>query len=528
MAITLGLVEAVDDNGVYVSMPGSRGVLRGPFRSLSTVVEGTTVLMAVTDDGEQMVVGPSEGGLGAVSVSAFGAKGDDDTDDTAAIQSAINAVDTGGTVVIPAGTYKITAALTVATAVTITGTGTIHQTASAHGFTVTADNVTIEGITLTGRHSGTVTLDVDEDAIHVFGASAAAPISNVTVRDVTISGWGMYGVQLKWVEGFTVANCRITRIGYAGVSATSSVRGLVCRNEISTISPGSSGDMYGVALSRDETDSLTTDPHCSDIVVQGNVVEGVAWEALDTHGGQRITFSGNVIRNCYVGVAVVGSDDSTNTTMWAPRDVVVSDNVIDSGADDGSAGYGISIAGAPGATSADPAVEYATCSVTGNTIRGHGTEDNSISGAIYARNTEGLVVSGNVIERPSPFGICLYYDNRGFAVVGNTMTDAWSDTVLSPSAVASLAENNVGTIAGNSLRDGDKSATYTNVHGVNNTGGATTAITFGFNNFAAAANIASATTGLQPNITGSRGGNAALASLLTALHDLGLIMNNSS
>ena len=57
MAITLGLVEAVDDNGVYVTMPGSRGVLRGPYKALATVVAGDTVLVASTDDGEQVVVG---------------------------------------------------------------------------------------------------------------------------------------------------------------------------------------------------------------------------------------------------------------------------------------------------------------------------------------------------------------------------------------------------------------------------------------------------------------------------------------
>lgn len=32
----------------------------------------------------------------------------------------------------------------------------------------------------------------------------------------------------------------------------------------------------------------------------------------------------------------------------------------------------------------------------------------------------------------------------------------------------------------------------------------------------------------RPSVTGSRGGNAALASLLTALNDMGLIVNGSS
>ena len=57
MAITLGLVEAVDSNGVYVSMPGSRGVLRGPYETLQNVEAGDKVLMVTTDDGDNVIVG---------------------------------------------------------------------------------------------------------------------------------------------------------------------------------------------------------------------------------------------------------------------------------------------------------------------------------------------------------------------------------------------------------------------------------------------------------------------------------------
>ena len=57
MAITLGLVEAIDSNGVYVSMPGSRGVLRGPYLTLQDVAVGDRVLTVTTDDGETVIVG---------------------------------------------------------------------------------------------------------------------------------------------------------------------------------------------------------------------------------------------------------------------------------------------------------------------------------------------------------------------------------------------------------------------------------------------------------------------------------------
>jgi len=55
--ITLGLVANVDTDGVYVTMPGSRGVLRGPYEKLQNVAVGDRVLVVTTDDGENVIVG---------------------------------------------------------------------------------------------------------------------------------------------------------------------------------------------------------------------------------------------------------------------------------------------------------------------------------------------------------------------------------------------------------------------------------------------------------------------------------------
>jgi Pectate lyase superfamily protein len=62
-------------------------------------------------------------GLSYTAATAYGAKFDGSTDDTTAIQNAINATPSGGTLTFPLGTAKITSALVISTSITIQGSG---------------------------------------------------------------------------------------------------------------------------------------------------------------------------------------------------------------------------------------------------------------------------------------------------------------------------------------------------------------------------------------------------------------------
>src|SRR5712671_279587 len=67
-------------------------------------------------------------------VKTFGAKGNGQNDDTAAIQAAINSLQgTGGTVFFPAGTYKTTSTLLVPEKINLKGTGMRSSTVSYSG-----------------------------------------------------------------------------------------------------------------------------------------------------------------------------------------------------------------------------------------------------------------------------------------------------------------------------------------------------------------------------------------------------------
>lgn len=131
------------------------------------------------------------------NVRQYGATGDGSTNDTAAIQAAINAVPTlGGVVYFPAGQYKITAAITVRSRLRLVGDGDaasiITQTStSADGFTgVDVDRLTFTGLKILGPGSGTGT------GINLT-RSANPATSYTSATDVYVASWGKDGVAIS-------------------------------------------------------------------------------------------------------------------------------------------------------------------------------------------------------------------------------------------------------------------------------------------------------------------------------------------
>lgn len=126
-----------------------------------------------------------------LNVKDFGAVGDGTTDDTAAIQAAINAVtSTQRTVYIPGGTYKVTSTLTIPIEMTIYGTnraGTnINYDGSGAAITTTADGtpnlsrICLSGFGIYNVGSGTIGINFDnvQDSL----------VSNVTIADFSLHG----------------------------------------------------------------------------------------------------------------------------------------------------------------------------------------------------------------------------------------------------------------------------------------------------------------------------------------------------
>jgi|GEM_PF-637203 len=162
-----------------------------------------------------------------VSVKDFGAKGDGVTNDTAAIQKAINEASSKNvTLTIPAGTYVVASQLEVKNNTRISGYGATlymapQQSAVANILWSNPDayitNVTLEGLTLQSQNTIAGTEYYANSMISNVQGMFFQGISNLTIKDVSMDS--MY-VGLKMGQsgstrnqGITVSNLKIDRTG---------------------------------------------------------------------------------------------------------------------------------------------------------------------------------------------------------------------------------------------------------------------------------------------------------------------------
>jgi len=250
-----------------------------------------------------------------LQLAAFRAMGDGRTDDTRAVQRALDALRPGDELQVPAGkTYRHTKVLRVHTlGARITGGGTFLATAQASSsFLVDADRVTVDG-SLTfrlasstkrwetydqmklrlGAHTGIVisgvTVDGSAAAGIYVGAATHFLLVDVTVRNTRADGihiteGSSYGV----VTGATVSNT-----GDDGIAVVSYL-GSRLAHDIAVTSPRFSGQTWGRAFSVVGGTRVTW----KDIFATGSSAAAVyiaAEPGYRTWGSSHVTVTGGTI-----------------------------------------------------------------------------------------------------------------------------------------------------------------------------------------------------------------------------------------
>jgi hypothetical protein len=165
-------------------------------------------------------------GLNTLNVRARGAAGNGVTDDTAAIQAVLDSVDptAGAVVLFPAGTFMISAALSLKSNTRLVGMGKTTTIIQATGYGYPAidlynvDDCTVEsmGLLYTGPRANLLG-SVRADAQYAYGAGIYSNGSRHVMRALKISGFGM---------GITLSNY---------VTAGASLSGTPSRNFVSDV-----------------------------------------------------------------------------------------------------------------------------------------------------------------------------------------------------------------------------------------------------------------------------------------------------
>lgn len=131
-----------------------------------------------------------------LSVKNYGATGDGTTDDTAAIQAAIDSMTGGGVVFMPPGVYKVSDRIHMREGVRLIGAGSAltkidrpHTDASMQGIGISnVNNVVIKGIELDGNFD--LVGGTSNSGIFIYSAE------DVLLEDVHSHDWGQYPISI--------------------------------------------------------------------------------------------------------------------------------------------------------------------------------------------------------------------------------------------------------------------------------------------------------------------------------------------
>lgn len=208
-----------------------------------------------------------------VSVMDFGATGDGSTDDTSAIQAAINSFGgNGGTVFFPVGNYKTTVALSMVANVSLVGSGansSIIKPVACHGVEFTYSNgfqyTLISEIGFDGTNATTYT------AIHQTPpANFSTEIYGINVKDVYVTYFDT-AIYLSSARNIIIDNCWFESVNNGIILVGNTIDTNITNNWI--VCTGSGSTKYGVYING-YTFSVSGYRRPEHVLIHGNQLYG--------------------------------------------------------------------------------------------------------------------------------------------------------------------------------------------------------------------------------------------------------------
>jgi len=410
-SINMELPVAADRGNKLLSFDGS-GNVQTLLSTTNAATDATNVTYTATGTG---AVGRTVQSrlTETVSVKDFGAKGDGTTDDTAAIQSALNSGSVD--VYLPKGTYIVTA-LTISATLRFHGEGTLKRSASASSYmlSISVSNVTVDGISFDGAGAGSTigTTNQSEGAIIAYGTDSTAPVVNINVRNCKIDGLAGFGIRVNYASNVRIENNLIDNCGYAAILGLSLIDSVITKNRIDNINSSSGAvNWYGISITRDATVATSVSARSTNCIITENIISNVVqWTGIDTHAPLKCTIANNAVYFCLNGI-YAQYDDASEANKQPATDTIITGNVVEGRATASENAIGIASIGLA-------ALPNQRITISNNILNGCGSYA-AAQGALYITNTNHADVKDNVAEKCIRVGIGISGTSQYCTIRGN-------------------------------------------------------------------------------------------------------------